>query len=81
MLRMIDTLVAAHPAPTLRGDYREDLADPSRWKLTPHLRDFWTEVREKVAKLEARPVHPARCAINEPARRSLELRTEKPPGP
>lgn len=71
--RMIALLVAARPAPTLRAEYREALAEPARWTVTPHLREFWMQVREQVMPLAARPRYEARCAIDEPALRSLPL--------
>jgi hypothetical protein len=73
MERMVRLLASANPAPTLRAEYRQQLADPSRWTLTPHLREFWMQVREQVAGLSARPRYEAQCAIEEPALRSLPL--------
>jgi hypothetical protein len=78
MGRMIALLVAARPAPTMRAEYREALADPARWTVTPHLREFWMQVREQVMPLAARPRYAARCAIDEPGLRSLPLIA--PPG-
>jgi hypothetical protein len=76
MLRMIDLLVAHREAPTLHPSYREELADPSRWKLTPHLAEFWQEVWRRIAKLEARPPVVLTCPADQPAKLTLQLRGE-----
>jgi hypothetical protein len=76
MLRMIDLLVAHREAPTLHPRYREELADPSRWKLTPHLAEFGLAVSRRVARLEARPPVILTCPADQPAKLSLQLRGE-----
>jgi hypothetical protein len=73
LLRMVEILVAARPAPTLRAEYREEFIDPQRWTVTPHLREFWMEVRGRVATVQARPPYAAKCAIEEAGTRSLGL--------
>jgi hypothetical protein len=73
LLRMVELLVAARPAPTLRAEYREEFIDPQRWTVTPHLREFWMQVRDRVAKVQARPRYAAKCAIEEAGKRSLGL--------
>jgi hypothetical protein len=74
MLRMIDALVAHQPAPTLHPLYYEELSDPARWKLTPHLAAFWTEVRKRTARLEPRARVTLACPVREIAKLTLELR-------
>jgi hypothetical protein len=78
MERMIAMLAAAKPAPTLRAEYRDVLADPGAWKLTPNRRDFWMRVREEVKGLAARPRVEASCESLEAARRTLPLNTGNP---
>ncbi len=75
LLRMVETLVAARPAPTLRAEYREEFIDPQRWTVTPHLREFWMQARDRVATAQARPRYAAKCAIEEAGKRSLGLTT------
>ena len=78
LLRMIDLLKSANPAPTLHPFYHAQLSDASRWKLGPRLQAFWTQVRARVATLAPRAAPEAACPITEPARLSLELWEDKP---
>lgn len=77
LLRMIDLLVKARPAPSLHPRYREELTDPGRWQLGPHLREFWAEVRGRVVGLPARAAMATTCPIEEVARRSLGLDVDR----
>ena len=78
LMRFIDMLVAAKPAPTIHPRYRDELENTADWKLTPHLAQFWKQVRERVAKLKPRDPITLTCPIEQATRNSLELANSNP---
>jgi hypothetical protein len=73
LLRMIDSLKAATPAPTVNGRYYAELMNRDAWKLGPRLTQFWDRVRERVLVLTPRTVAPEGCPFDRVASDSLVL--------
>ncbi len=77
LLRMIDLLKAARPAPTVSARYHAELTDRASWSLGPRLTSFWESVRERVLPLTPRQNRPAACPIERIVKESLRLTSDR----
>ena len=73
LLRIIDLLKTANPAPTIHPAYRAELLARDKWKLGARLTAFWPAVRERVLPLQPRPAVTIDCETEGIAKHSLGL--------